>query len=836
MKLLRSLADSLLLPICLAVIGAKVEGAVVSKEELAAAVKWFDGIEWPDVKEKPYVEIRFGHGMVGSKRVEGPKVRGFLLGEDEKEWRLFVVGHAPADGIKFGRNDWPFCVQKFLKSKPEANEDSKAVMTPLDLASAVDQMLAALRVPVDQEDRWRRDSGQASSDRAILFMLARMCARRGSAELAEKLDDAIMTLPGLENSRRQEAASFREGTEKEIGHVLMWKAVVDFGDFSIPRPQLLEEFERIVRDFPASEHRERAKGYVEILRTMVAEDAAHPAVDLEKLAPAERVKELIFRLRDQNGHQYSQPGACDIFGDWGGAAKRTSPAHQLVELGHAAVPQLIGALEDKRPSRSVGYHRDFYFSHFVLTVGDCAEAILARISGRNFWKARTTSAAMQKDGATTATRAAIEAWWREVKDKGEKAILIEGVHSGKQDGVEQARRLIAMDSAAALEAIAKGIQNANSHWTQTELVRQLARIDTPDATAELRRQMKSCASLNGRVSSAWELLERGDKETVSAMIEEWGKWRDKPGSDSPLEDGNPAALVDFLEYCRDVRAMNALAERAGNVPIHVQFVILKAIIGSQTWFRPKKKDAAPIPPELDAVAEKLAAKLLDDRVPQYGMRGSWHGFSYVDPRVCDFAAVALARRWPDRYQFAWTTTRIERDEQIAKIRNTWRKSQGLEEVPPIARPPAPAAEADSNTISALRWKGGPPMKIGVLEEGKPLTATGLAAALMKLHSEIPKENSGFLLTAERAAGARGFLVEVEWEKGRRPANPKGWNIKYTIELGGESTGNSSGWSSLEHPSTAESYKDRVRSMERALDGPISEGVSMTFLSRLSGGE
>jgi hypothetical protein len=29
----------------------------------------------------------------------------------------------------------------------------------------------------------------------------------------------------------------------------------------------------------------------------------------------QRVAELIFQLRDQNGMQFSQPGSCDIFAD-----------------------------------------------------------------------------------------------------------------------------------------------------------------------------------------------------------------------------------------------------------------------------------------------------------------------------------------------------------------------------------------------------------------------------------------------------------------------------------------------------------------------------------------
>ena len=51
---------------------------------------------------------------------------------------------------------------------------------------------------------------------------------------------------------------------------------------------------------------------------MVAQDEAHskngPA-NFDALPVDQRVHELIFQLRDQNGRQWSQPGWCDIFND-----------------------------------------------------------------------------------------------------------------------------------------------------------------------------------------------------------------------------------------------------------------------------------------------------------------------------------------------------------------------------------------------------------------------------------------------------------------------------------------------------------------------------------------
>src|SRR5207244_11567667 len=119
-----------------------------------------------------------------------------------------------------------------------------------------------------------------------------------------------------------------------------------------------------------------------------------------------------------------------------------SPAQQLVDIGYDAVPQLIAVLEDERFTRSVGYQRNFYFSHFVLRVGDCAEAVLERIAGRTFWEPRSSSAAMLKDGQIKEVRKSVQDWWDAFKRNGEKQVLIDGVSSGDYNSPKQAKRLV----------------------------------------------------------------------------------------------------------------------------------------------------------------------------------------------------------------------------------------------------------------------------------------------------------------------------------------------------------------------------------------------------------
>jgi len=151
---------------------------------------------------------------------------------------------------------------------------------------------------------------------------------------------------------------------------------------------------------------------VETLKRMIQDDAEHAAKaskPWDKMTTDERVAELTFRLRDQNGMQMGQPGGCDIFENRTG--KTDTAAHQLVAIGFDAVPQLIAALDDQGLSRSVTYGRDFFFSHRVLTVGDCAQAILGRIAGRQFSPRFVPSGSGTGGGIVASTKQQVDEWW-----------------------------------------------------------------------------------------------------------------------------------------------------------------------------------------------------------------------------------------------------------------------------------------------------------------------------------------------------------------------------------------------------------------------------------------
>jgi hypothetical protein len=561
------------------------------------------------------------------------------------------------DGSKFTILDRYLWTHTYTKSGPKTAEHEKVGYEPWDLERETTEILRALQIPEDKDGLPRR-LFERLAEPAELFVWARACAAQGkSKRAAELFFQAKRTADG-----RGEA--FHHVIADAIAHGQMWQAVNAFGDpGTISRKDLLVRFELIVKNFPESPHFKQAKETVDLLTKMVAEDEAHAlkaAKPVEKMTRQERIAELIFRLRDQNGRQFSQPGHCDIFiqDHLKENKNQKSPALQLVEIGYAAVPELIQALTDDHFSRSVGYHRDFYFSHFVLRVGDCAEAVLERIAGRTFWEPKSSSAAMLKDGQVNIVKAKVQAWWQDFQERGEKQILIEGVQSGDYDSPNQAKRLMKKYPESALSAIRQGVKTANKYF----VVRDLVKISTDlkgDTTTEFLREELNGSFLSGRVTAARGLLDRGHNEGIDAMIREWNH----TGKDEPQED-----LIDFLLWCGKAEAIKSLGRDLRRRPVDISLQVIETIQSPGWGWENYQKSLAP---EVDSAIDEILVGELDDSRERANMSGTWGGKEVHDPRLCDLSAHVLAQRWKHPEAFDITATEEVRDRQRKQLKNEW---------------------------------------------------------------------------------------------------------------------------------------------------------------------
>jgi hypothetical protein len=408
----------------------------------------------------------------------------------------------------------------------------------------------------------------------------------------------------------------------------------------------------------------------------------------KKMTVQERVAELIFQLRDQNGEQRSQPGRCDVFLD---PRKEKSPAHQLVKLGFDAVPALIDALGDRRLTRSVGFHRDFYFSHYALTVADCARAVLAQIAARDFYRWGTIST----EESSEAARREARAWWEQVQKKGEKQVLVDGVESDDVNCLAQAERLLAKFPDAALPAIAHCAPKATL-WERQQLIDLAAEVKGESPVPFLLQEMNQDPDLDCRVAAARGLASHDHRESLEAMIAEWKKlsaMRTNKGDDA-IDGSAVQNLIGFLAGSGSPDAVRALSEGLQKHSVNDRLAVVSAFgpsgnvrvfsIGAGGSIKPvEAKDGGKA---LADVIEDLLVRALDDSEQRMGVSATWGDKSFSDPRIGDVAGHVLWTRWPKKYTFDISASTAVRDRQRLELKNVWRKEHGL---PPLEQPKPP---------------------------------------------------------------------------------------------------------------------------------------------------
>lgn len=146
-------------------------------------------------------------------------------------------------------------------------------------------------------------------------------------------------------------------------------------------------FRECAKKYPDSEYAKDSKELGKLLAEMVKEDEKwREPENVNKLDLQKRIDYYIYHLRDVNCHQMGQPGACTVFYGMLGQfefesyQKMTNAAIEFHKIGMPAVPALIELLEDRRPTRSVGYFRYGAKSRTVLRNQDAAIQILHQLS------------------------------------------------------------------------------------------------------------------------------------------------------------------------------------------------------------------------------------------------------------------------------------------------------------------------------------------------------------------------------------------------------------------------------------------------------------------------
>jgi hypothetical protein len=353
----------------------------VSKEALRE-FEWFQSLGFPDIRGKSFVEFTDRTGLDFTGRTRPRRIRGFVISTNAERFTVLTTGLGELS---------------FSSRQQEAKSPTDFKLLPLEV----------YRTPPGKAPLQLYDLSDA-------FVLAWACWQQGLEDRAEDL--FLMSRVALLMWQSEKAKlGFHRILEDELAEKLMWHGFSEMADARLPWSRMLADFEKVATKFPGSKYGAEAQGYVKILSKMIDEDRSHRSrklEELESLPLEEKVSELIFLLRDQNVNQYNAPGMCDVLRPWDHSTN--TPAHYLAAIGRPAVPRLIAALEDHRLTRSIGFHRSWYYSHIVITVGECARQILERILGEKF-AVDEWARYMLEEKDIRAVKRQVERWWRHTR-------------------------------------------------------------------------------------------------------------------------------------------------------------------------------------------------------------------------------------------------------------------------------------------------------------------------------------------------------------------------------------------------------------------------------------
>lgn len=652
-------------------------------EERRRAFAWASTLGYPDTKNLKFVLVSTGDWLQhGNSPPENRFQYGFLIEAQGKSFK--VVG-------------LDFEAHKFESTPPDTEAHKAVGYEILDLEKEALAWLAEMKADTDQEKKPRRLMGlffgPNFSTRTETFLLAWACSLRSLDMTAAKLYDQARdpTHDRYGEDQEKPSKTLQENVADELAHVERWRGVLSFGDPTIGRPDLLKRFERLVKNFLKSSHHARAVETVALLKTMIKEDEDHAASrkkgkPFEQLPRKEQVAELIFQLREQNGHQFMQPGHCDIFDRFAG--KADTSAHKLLKIGYDAVPQLIEHLDDERFTRSVGYHRNFYFSHHVLRVSDCALAILEEIAGQGFWEAKSTFSYMSMDKNSGEAKKRVEKWYAELKKKGEKGFLIDATLRGDRNSAEMGRRLLERYPKDAQQILMKAAKENKIDHVRATLVELVASCKGEESLAFLLAELKDGPLAQPRLNAAAELHKHGRPEGSAAILNWW-----KKSADSKVGEEDPASwtyyIANYLAGCDDLESIQALAKDLHRRPVDLRIHVIERMREHHSRDRVPAKEPAKYATEV----ERLLITALDDFDERIGSSGTWSGKHFSDPRVCDMAGFVLNERLPKKYDFDLEATFATRNRQIVVMKNVWRaehkqpllplpESRKLEPIPP----------------------------------------------------------------------------------------------------------------------------------------------------------
>lgn len=390
--------------------------------ERKALYGWFDSLGFTARMNGTFGEVQRWSDYVGGKQPCQSEF-GYLLSGGARDFTVLTLG---LQTLRVNGGSDP--AQRFLSSEFRPIDLRNWLKTQKTLLQASLGNREPRVVPTSQQPYYGGSFGLGAD-----FIIARVADLHGMPDAADWFYDKSVEEP--RNPYLGEGPEFSESVKVSLARGLLRSAEEAFDDPSQSRSDLLQQMKLIAGHFPLSEYKAAAETYASTLQRMVAEDAVRKplaGLALSSLSDNQRAGELAWQLRNQNGHQWSNPGWADVFATYD--PKNLSPADRLKKMGLSSAPALIEALDDKSLTRTIGGQFGPY--RHVLLVRDAAFQVLQRISARELGNGPSEC---MSDAEAAGIKSKFEAWWTEIETIGEEHALAERVSRG--DGTRSSKQI-----------------------------------------------------------------------------------------------------------------------------------------------------------------------------------------------------------------------------------------------------------------------------------------------------------------------------------------------------------------------------------------------------------
>lgn len=423
-------------------------------------------------------------------------------------------------------------------------------------------------------------------------------------------------------------------------------------DNGTPRKEFVTELDVLLKIEAKANETKFVREMKTLVERMIKEDeeaARTSKPDLAQESRDDSIKRLIFELRDHGLVSKANPANKQ--------QKRADVQEQLVRFGYDAFPLLLESIEDDRLTRTT---RVFGAYAYRYRVGDCCREVLESITGNSFWH----GGEMDRD-RRKAVREAAQRWFNEYQQLGEKQLLIKAIEKNDSPILNLAKRLVAKFPDDAIRELPRIIKKFDKYG-RIHLVYAISELNDPLVVAFMKDEIKG-PSLTSRVAASRYLAERGHKEGVAALIDDWNRLEIKSRGDGFDESAGISNLTFDLVRFASKETIDSLRVGISKKPIYLRHEVLKAISHyerSDDWKRPTSID-------IEKAVDELLLSALDDKGREANAE-NWMSINgkmtRVSIRTCDLASMILTVRWRQPELFDITNSDQPRDKQIAEIK------------------------------------------------------------------------------------------------------------------------------------------------------------------------